>query len=142
MPIVRNTFAGERAMRVPFEVDRQGFMLRLRLTGIPKIAEFMDYADAIYSEAGFEKGMRVMIDARRLAILPRDQELGALGRAYGHLRNAGIVGNTAIILASDQGQLAAHVFKAASGTGEPVVMAFRTPEAALDWLENPRAAST
>ena len=129
-------------MRVQFEVDRQGFMIRLKLTGIPKIAEFMSYADAIHSQAGFEKGMRVLIDGRRLAILPRDEELAALGRAYGHLRSAGIVGNTAIILASDQGQLAAHVFKAASGTGEPVVMAFRTTEAALDWIENPQQAAT
>jgi len=129
-------------MRVQFEVDRQGFMIRLKLTGIPKIADFMDYADAIYSEAGFEKGMRVLIDGRRLAILPRDEELSALGRAFGHLRTAGIVGNTAIILASDQGQLAAHVFKAAAGTGDPIVMAFRTPEAALDWLEHPQTATT
>jgi hypothetical protein len=128
-------------MRVQFEVDRQGFTLRLKLTGIPKIAEFMNYADAIYTEAGFEKGMRVIIDGRRLAILPRDEELTALGRAFGHLRAAGIVGNTAIILASDQGQLAAHVFKAAAGAGDPVVMAFRTPEAALDWLENPQPAT-
>src|SRR5262245_55668314 len=126
-------------MRVQFEVDRQGFMLRLKLTGIPKVAEIMNFADAIYAEGGFEKGMRVMIDGRRLAILPRDEELSALGRAYGHLRAAGIVGGTAIVMASDQGQLAAHVFKAAAGEGDPMVMAFRTAEAALDWLENPRA---
>src|SRR5262245_47304370 len=129
-------------MRVQFEVDRQGFMLRLRLTGIPKIAEFMNFADAIYAEGGFEKGMRVMIDGRRLAILPRDEELAALGRAYGHLRTAGIVGGTAIVMASDQGQLAAHVFMAAAGEGDPQVMAFRSAKAALDWLDNPRAIAS
>src|SRR4051812_23854040 len=104
-----------RAMRVNYEVDRDGSMVRAELSGTALSGEFRAFAEAIGNHGGFERGMSVLIDARRLRQLPRSEDIIPLACHYRSLRSGGMVGCTAIVLDTDAGFGAARLFQIQAG---------------------------
>ena len=127
-------------MRVNYEIDRDGSMVRVELTGTPLSGEIRAFAAAIGSQGGFERGMSVLIDARRLRVLPRSDEIIPLACLYRTLRTNGDIGCTAIIMDTDAGFGAARLFQIQAGDGEPQVAIFRDPDVALEWIDQMHAS--
>lgn len=127
-------------MRVHYEVDREGSMVRVELMGTPLSGEIHAFAAAIGGHGGFEHGMSVLIDARRLKVLPRSEEIIPLACLYRSLRSSGEVGCTAIVVDTDAGFGAARLFHIQAGEGEPQIALFRDPDVALEWIDQMHAS--